>query len=1525
MIKTSSDSDVLFSYAVSLHDSGRVKEAIALYKQLLNQFPNSSEILTPFGIALVQFGSLSEGIKLLEKSLEISPDQPTAYFYMGNILYSLKRFDEALLNHDQAIALKSDFAEAYCNRGVVLSELERFDEALLSYDQAIILKPGGAETYYNRALALNELKRSDEAILSYDQAISLKPDYAEAYSNRAHTLITLKQFNEALVSCDRAIALNTNLAEAYNNRGVALCELKRFDEAVLSHDQAIALQPNFAKAYWNKSWIKLTLGDYKLGWELYEWRWKSPLKKYVREFLEPLWLGDSSVSGKTLLIYAEQGFGDVIQFCRYVLMAKDLGANIILEVQPPLVLLMSTLNDDIIIVEKGESLPDFDLQCPIMSLPLAFKTAVESIPASIPYLFCDPNKQKIWKERLGVKTKKRIGLVCSGAVIHKDDMQRSIPLHLFRSLLNLPFEFHLLQKEIRSGDEAFLAEFPSIKTHQENLIDFSDTAALIKEMDLVISVDTSVVHLAGALGCPVWVLLPWKPDWRWFLDRTDSPWYPTATLLRQPEMGNWESVVTDVCQRLSDQESAVYFHKGNVLNSLKRFDEALLSYENAIALKSDYAEAYCNRGVILGELKRFDEAVLSYDQAISLNPNIVEAYYNRGVALNELKRFDEAILSYDQAISLKPDYAESYCNRGVALENLKRFDEALLNHDCTIALNPNIAESYSNRGIILNKLQRFDEAMLSYNEAIALKPNYAESYANRASTLVDLKQFNEALADCDYAITFDPNCAKAYWNKSWIKLTLGDYELGWELYEWRWKSYQKEYVREFLEPLWLGETSISGKTVLIYDEQGLGDVIQFCRYVLMVKDLGAKVIFEVPSSLFSLMSTLNDDIIIVEKGEPFPAFDLQCPIMSLPLAFKTTVEAIPVNVPYLFSDPKKTWKKRLGTRTKKRIGLVCSGSTHNHNDIQRSISLHLFKPLLELPFEFHLLQKEIRSDDEIFLAENSQIQIHHEDLVDFSDTAALIKEMDLVISVDTSVAHLAGALGCPVWILIAWKPDWRWLLDRTDSPWYPTATLFRQPEMGNWESVIADVCQRLSNQASAAYFHEGNVLNSLKRFDEALLIYENAIALKSDYAEAYCNRGVVLNELKRFDEAVLNYGQAISLKPNYVEAYSNQANSFISLKQFDKALVSCDYAIALNPDFAEAYCNRGSALENLKRSDEALISCDRAISLKPNFAEAYWNKSLTKLSLGDYKLGWELYEWRWKSYQKEHVREFSEPLWLGETSISGKTVLIYDEQGLGDVIQFCRYVLMVKDLEAKVIFEVPSSLFSLMSTLNDDIIIVEKGESLPAFDFQCPIMSLPLAFKTTVEGIPVNVPYLFSDPKKTWKQRLGIKTKKRIGLVCSGSTLNHNDIQRSIPLNLFKPLLELPFEFHLLQKEIRSDDETFLSEHSQIQTHQENLIDFSDTAALIKEMDLVISVDTSVAHLSGALGHPVLVLLPWKAEWRWLLDRTDSPWYPTAILFRQPEMGNWESVIADVCQRLSSDPSATKDTLVIENDTGLSC
>ena len=511
-----SDPQKLFNDAFSLHQSGHVNEAIARYKQLLDLQPRNSNVLTLLGTAFLQLENFHEGVRVLEKSLSLNPNQPIACSNLGNGLHKLKRFNDALASCDRAIALQADFPSAHNNRADTLIMLKQYDEALASVERAISLKSDFAEAHCTRGTVLSELNRLSESLDSYNRAITLKPDFADAYVNQCTVLNELKRFDEAIANCNHAIALN----------------------------------PNHTDAHWNKAFTKLTLGDFEEGWKLYEWRWKTFLKEQARTYVQPLWLGDAPISGKTLLIYAEQGLGDVIQCCRYVTRVQALGAHVILELPQELMSLMSTLKGDIHIVERVDSSVKFDFYCPIMSLPLAFKATAENIPADVPYLAVDIEKQKIWNDRLSAKTRPRIGLVSSGSTIHKNDNKRSVPLSQFKPLFALPFEFHLLQKDIRSLDEAALTEFPHIHVHHKNLNDFSDTAALVNEMDLVISVDTSVAHLAGALGKPVWIVLPWVPDFRWLLDRSDSPWYPSATLFRQEEIGNWEKVVAELCQRL---------------------------------------------------------------------------------------------------------------------------------------------------------------------------------------------------------------------------------------------------------------------------------------------------------------------------------------------------------------------------------------------------------------------------------------------------------------------------------------------------------------------------------------------------------------------------------------------------------------------------------------------------------------------------------------------------------------------------------------------------------------------------------------------------------------------------------------------------------------------------------------------------------------------------------------------------------------------------------------------------------------
>ena len=507
-------------------------------------------------------------------------------------------------------------------------------------------------------------------------------------------------------------------------------------------------------------------------------------------------------------------------------------------------------------------------------------------------------------------------------------------------------------------------------------------------------------------------------------------------------------------------QADAHYNRGNALAQLRELDAAIASYDQAIAISPKYAEAHSNRGNALKELREFDAAVVSYDRAIAIKPDYANAYYNRGVALAELKQHEAAVASFDQAIAVRPEFSNAYSNRGISLEELKKFDEAVVSYDRAIAIRPDFAECYSNRGNALKELNQLVAAVASFDRAIAIKPDYAEAHSNRGMALQELKQIVAAVVSYDRAIAIKADYPAAYWNKSLALLLNGDFERGWELYEWRWKREDKsKYRRSFVQPLWLGAQSLKGKTILLYGEQGLGDTIQFCRYVKLVSDLGARVVLEVDKSLASLLEELAGVSELIVRGDALPFFDYHCPLLSLPLAFKTELSTIPCSAKYISTDALKMthWKNKLDVKTKPRVGLAWSGSTWHKNDHNRSIFLSELMHRLPSGFQYVSLQKETRQIDKLTLESNPHIIRFGGELNDFTDTAALCELMDVVISVDTSVAHLAGALGTPTWILLPFIPDWRWLLDRDDSPWYTSVKLYRQPTIGDWNSVFAKV------------------------------------------------------------------------------------------------------------------------------------------------------------------------------------------------------------------------------------------------------------------------------------------------------------------------------------------------------------------------------------------------------------------------------------------------------------------------------------
>ena len=448
------------------------------------------------------------------------------------------------------------------------------------------------------------------------------------------------------------------------------------------------------------------------------------------------------------------------------------------------------------------------------------------------------------------------------------------------------------------------------------------------------------------------------------------------------------------------------------------------------AYETVYAKALAAAAV-----KDFDRAIPLYDQAIALSPASAEPYYKRANALKDAGRFEAAVASYDQAIERKPDYAFAYCNRGVIQHRLGSLAAAVASLDQAIALEPTDAVAHYNRALVLQDCCRWDEAVASYDRAIEINPEYSDAHYNRALTL----------------------------------LFLGDFERGWPGFEWRWDNAQRLAIgaaRKFQEPLWLGHDPIAGKRLLLHNEAGLGDTLQFCRYAKVAAARGASVLLQVQPPLAGLLSNLEGVSQVIPAGGTLPPFDYHCPMMSLPLAFKTTVDTVPAWRSYLHNDSGKIaqWRRRLGERTRPRVGLAWSGNPNNPLDPRRTIRLADWLTQLPTRFEYFCLQKDVRPEDRVARDSSSLITSFDDELPDFTNNAALCECMDIVISIDTSVAHLSGALGQRTWVLLPAVPDWRWMRDREDTPWYPTMKLYRQKAAGDWCEVFARIAADLQRE-----------------------------------------------------------------------------------------------------------------------------------------------------------------------------------------------------------------------------------------------------------------------------------------------------------------------------------------------------------------------------------------------------------------------------------------------------------------------------
>lgn len=796
-------------------------------------------------------------------------------------------------------------------------------EALQLYAAVMKADPGSPEAASNHGVVLNELGLPQAALASLDRALTLAPRFVPAHYNRGNALFVLDRYEEALASFEHALALDLRHVNAAYNRGNALRELRRHDEAIASYRHALALAPDRADIHVTTALTLLRMGRLRDGFGEYEWRHRVEPPPLAG----PAWRGDAPVAGKAVLLYAEQGFGDTLQFIRYAPMLAARGAKVFAAVPAALKPLIGTV-PAVTALTAGDVQPPFDFHCAMMSLPLAFGTDLATIPAAVPYLAAPLERVHHWAQRLPQQASLRVGLAWAGSAGYAANRQRSITLRQLAPLLETPgINFVALQREVSADDFAAVAALPNVVNLGPELRDFADAAAIVTQLDLVIAVDTALVHLAGALAKPVWVMLPCSPDFRWMLDRVDSPWYPSARLFRQNRRGEWDEVVAKIA--------------------------------TALAHEREYGAAARTRLFAAG---KYEEALAASERAVASGRDDAAAHHSRGSALAELGRFAEARAAFARALEIAPD--------------------------------------------------------------------------RQAST------FNQGLID----------------------LTLGDFETGWAKYEHRFAANGEPPP---VTPLRFSTMDdIASKTVLVAAEQGFGDTFQFARYVSLVAQRGARVVLTVPPPLAGVMSTLSGVSEVVVSGGPMPPHDFAIPLLSLPHVFATRLDTIPSQVPYLAADPARMayWRDKLPEGP--RIGIAWSGTRSFAWSAQRSIALTALAPLLARTRDgaprFVSLQRDVTATDEAQLRERLNIMHFGTALCDFTDTAAIIAQLDLVIAIDGAVAHLSGALARPVWVMLPFAPDFRWLTDRDDSPWYPTARLFRQPAPGDWTSVISRIAEALA-------------------------------------------------------------------------------------------------------------------------------------------------------------------------------------------------------------------------------------------------------------------------------------------------------------------------------------------------------------------------------------------------------------------------------------------------------------------------------
>ena len=1193
-------------------------------------------------------------------------------------------------------------ATAWHEKGRAHLAADRAQEAFACLARAARLAPSDPKVAADLAKSLFLSGRAEEAVPIYRALVSRAADDPPLLVDLGRALRATGAFPDALAIYEQALARLPREPAILNNIGNCLLAMGQVDAAIASFRRAIQERPNYAEAHHNLGLALLTSGRMKEGWQAYRWRLHTASHLVNGKPLAE-WDG-VPMPGKVLLVRAEQGLGDTIQFARYLPIAAR-RAIVVAIVQPALRRLLIGLPGVAHVLTEGDAMPVFDAECALMSLPRLLSLPEPEDAGAVPYLQPDPVAVDRWRARVENLPGPKIGLVWAGSpglgTTVLLDRRRSLPLSAFASLTGATFV------SLQKGPAAIQARMPpagmTLIDWTGELHDFSDTAALIAGLDMVVTVDTSVAHLAGALDKPVFMLNRFDTDWRWAFSGDTSPWYPSMRIFRQTSPGDWTAPMAALATALHQPPAARH----------------LLVRARASLAAGRAAQAE-----------------------------------------------DDA----RRAIAAEPDNPEAHETLGLCL---------LL--------------------------------------------------GNR-------------------------------WNAAWP--------------EWSWRHRQTA-------PHWNGE-AMENQTLLLHADN-VEDVMLYGRYVPeAARRSRARIVLAVPPELQRLMAGSPHAAIATTAR---PAHHQHCKLALLPSLFRARPGTVPDQD--LCPQPPlpviESWSPKVTRLRGLRVGVAFDDPG-------------LLTALTRLP-----------GVDIIRLGQATADGVHDwtAGFDDLTAVAGLLAHLDLIVADGNAIAHLAAALGRPVWVFLSAAPRWPWLPGREDNVWYPTV---RQIPCGTEMSILAELAAMTEGAPEDGTFAFANDRYRRADYRAAATGFRQTLAIQPHHAGALGNLSITMLILGRPDIAVRYAAQAVKTAPASHPLRLRLGLALHAAGHFDDATARLREALSMAPDHADTITALGNALGAAGDIDAAIRLHRAAIGVRPDGAGYHVNLAYTLLRAGQWPEAWSEHEYR-------TGRPAIANPWNGEP-LNGRPLLLRHEQGLGDVIQFCRYAPLAAERAGGPVFlTVPGSLRTLLATL-PGVSILTVNDKMPANAVQYPLMSLPLLFGTRPETIPAATAYLRADPARVahWRDRVSPLPGPRIGLVWAGNprlgtaSLGATDRRRSLPEGALTPLSRIETA-SFVSLQVGDAPLPGVAFHDWTQ----DLTSFAETAALIEALDLVISVDTSVAHLAGALGKPVWLLNRFDTDWRWG-DGETSAWYPSMRIFRQTTPGDWAGVVERIANALQD--SMTRNRIV---------